>query len=67
MNLESLPSILTNPVNSEQARFIVDVTKLTYIEVGRNDEIGEHRVGPSKSSSTPPQYLQNCGQESRVV
>jgi len=40
MNLESLPSILTNPVNSEQARFIVDVTKLTYIEVGRNDEIG---------------------------
>lgn len=28
---------------------------------------GERRVGPSKSSSTPPQYLQNCGQESRVV
>lgn len=30
-------------------------------------ELREHRVGPPKSSSTPPQYLQNCGQESRVV
>ena len=42
MNLHSLPIIFltpTDPVNSEQARFIVDVTKLTYIEVGRNDGI----------------------------
>lgn len=45
MNLKSLPSILTNPINSEQARFIVDVTKLTYIEVGRNDEIGRTQSG----------------------